>query len=56
MASALMKLENMVESQAVMLATNQMFLILAAILACVAAGVWLLPKPKGPMRMPAGGH
>jgi len=39
-----------------MLATNQMFLILAAILACVAAGVWLLPKPKGPVRMPAGGH
>lgn len=56
MASALQKLENMVESQSVMLATNQMFLILACVLACVAAGVWLIPKPKGPVRMPAGGH
>jgi MFS transporter, DHA2 family, multidrug resistance protein len=56
MTSALQKLENMVESQSVMLATNQMFLILAVVLGCVAAGVWLLPKPKGPVRMPAGGH
>ena len=56
MAQALQNLDNMVQSQAVMLATNQMFLILAVVLGCVAAGVWLLPKPKGPVRMPVGGH
>ena len=56
MAAALQNLENMVQSQSVMLATNQMFLILAVVLGCVAAGVWLLPKPKGPVSMPVGGH
>jgi MFS transporter, DHA2 family, multidrug resistance protein len=56
MATALQKLDDMVQSQSVMLATNEMFLILAVVLGCVAAGVWLLPKPKGPVRMPAGGH
>jgi len=56
MAPALQKLDNMVQSQSVMLATNGTFLELAVIIATVAAGVWLLPKPKGPMRMPAGGH
>lgn len=50
---ALGTLSNMVQSQAVMLATNHMFFILALIIGFVAAGVWLSPKPKGPVRLGA---
>ena len=53
---ALQTLDNLVQSQAVMLATNQMWFVLAAIVASVAVGVWLSPKPKGPVVLSAGGH
>jgi MFS transporter, DHA2 family, multidrug resistance protein len=43
---AVQSLSDLVQSQAVMVATNQVFLALAAILAAVALGVWLSPKPK----------
>lgn len=56
MAQALGKLDAMMQGQSVMLATNQTFFYIAIIVACVAAGVWLFPKPKGPVRMAAGGH
>jgi len=56
MGQALQKLDGMVESQSVMLATNRTFLEIGVIVACVSLGVWLLPRPRGPMRLPVGGH
>jgi MFS transporter, DHA2 family, multidrug resistance protein len=53
---ALQSLGNLVQSQAVMLATNQVFFVLAVIIAGVAAAVWLSPKPQGPVALSAGGH
>ncbi|MBI1330882.1 MAG: DHA2 family efflux MFS transporter permease subunit [Alphaproteobacteria bacterium] len=53
---ALNYLSNMVQSQSVMLSTNQVFLIVGAILLVTAAGIWLMPKPTGPVQMPSGGH
>jgi DHA2 family multidrug resistance protein len=53
-AQALSTLSNMVQSQAVMLATNRVTFYLAAIIASVAIGVWLTPKPKGPVTVSAG--
>jgi DHA2 family multidrug resistance protein len=50
---AVQSLSDMVQSQAVMVATNQVFLALAAIIAMVAIGVWLSPKPKGPVSLSA---
>jgi DHA2 family multidrug resistance protein len=44
---ALHALGNMVQSQSVMISTNHIFLIVGGILALTAAGVWLMPKPKG---------
>jgi DHA2 family multidrug resistance protein len=49
-------LSDMVQSQAVMLATNHVFQLLALTLAAVAAGVWLSPRPKARVALPAGGH
>jgi DHA2 family multidrug resistance protein len=45
--AALHRLDSMVQSQSVMLATNKIFLLSGLLIACVAAGVWFLPKPKG---------
>jgi DHA2 family multidrug resistance protein len=53
---AVQNLSDMVQSQAVMLATNRVFLLLAITIAVVAAGVWLSPKPKGAVSLSAGGH
>ena len=53
---ALMSLDGIVQTQSVMLGTNQVFGVVAIILACVSAGVWLMPKPTlAPMKM-GGGH
>lgn len=53
---ALMSLDGIVQTQSVMLGTNHVFSVVAVILACVSAGVWLMPKPKlAPMKM-GGGH
>jgi DHA2 family multidrug resistance protein len=53
---AVQNLSNMVQSQAVMLATNHVFFTLALVIAAVAAGVWLSPKPKGQVSLSTGGH
>jgi DHA2 family multidrug resistance protein len=53
---ALHQFDNLVQSQAVMLATNRVSFAIALIIAAVAAGVWLSPKPKGPVSLSAGGH
>jgi DHA2 family multidrug resistance protein len=55
-SQALQTFANLVESQAVMLATNRVSFVLAAIIALVAAGVWLSPRPKGPVALPSAGH
>jgi DHA2 family multidrug resistance protein len=55
-SQALNSLDSLVQSQAVMLATNRVFLTVAVIIAMVAAGVWLSPKPKGAGAMGAGAH
>jgi DHA2 family multidrug resistance protein len=49
---ALQFLENTVQSQSVMLSTNRLFLIASIVMLVSACGVWLMPKPKGPVQMP----
>jgi DHA2 family multidrug resistance protein len=53
---ALQSLDNMVQTQSVMLATNHIFQFVGAILLVTAAGIWLMPKPSGPVSLPTGGH
>jgi DHA2 family multidrug resistance protein len=53
---ALQALDNMVQTQSVMLATNHVFQIVGAILVVTAAGIWLMPKPAGPLSLGTGGH
>ena len=43
---ALHSLDGLVQSQAIMLATNHMFLLLGAVVALTAIGVWLMPRPE----------
>jgi DHA2 family multidrug resistance protein len=54
MGASLQQLSNLVDNQTVMLATNQTFLYVGAVVACVAVGIWLLPKPNGPVRVSVG--
>ncbi len=49
-------LSNLVQGQAVMLATNHMFFIVAISMAFAAAGIWLAPKPQAMGSMGGGGH
>jgi len=53
---ALISVDNMVQSQSVMLGTNNVFAVVAVIVACVSAGIWLIPKPKKLARAGGGGH
>ncbi len=53
---ALQALDNLVETQSVMLATNRVFFFVGAILLATAAGIWLMPKPKGPLATGPTGH
>jgi DHA2 family multidrug resistance protein len=54
---AVMSLSNLVDTQATMLATNNVFFAVSLVLLGVAAGVWLMPKPKLAARSAApGGH
>ena len=48
-------LDRLVQSQAVMIATNHIFLIIAVCMALSAAGIWLAPKPQNRGAAP-GGH
>lgn len=50
-AQALEMLNNMVHSQAVMLATDHVFLIIGLVVAVAAAAIWLAPKPSGPIAL-----
>jgi DHA2 family multidrug resistance protein len=42
---ALHTLDGLVQSQSIMLATNHIFLVLGAVVALTAAGIWLMPRP-----------
>jgi DHA2 family multidrug resistance protein len=54
---ALAQIEGLTQSQAVMLATDQMFLVMTAAFAAAACVVWLAPKPHiFASPAPAGGH
>ena len=53
---ALMSVDNIVQTQSVMLGTNNIFAAVAVIVACVSAGIWLIPKPKKLARAGGGGH
>ena len=50
---AIQNLSDMVQSQAVMLATNHVFFLLALTISGVAIGIWLSPKPQGPVALVA---
>jgi DHA2 family multidrug resistance protein len=49
-------LDSIVQSQAVMVSTNQIFMIIAALMAVSVTAIWLAPRPKGPVQGGAGGH
>jgi len=48
---SLAALDQMVQSQAVMIATNHLFLIVGVVVAATAVAVWLMPKPSGPVQL-----
>jgi DHA2 family multidrug resistance protein len=52
---ALRQLEGLVQSQAVMLSTNQMYMATAVVFAIAATTIWLAPRPKR-ASAPGGGH
>jgi DHA2 family multidrug resistance protein len=52
---ALMSVDNLVQTQSVMLGTNNVFAVVGVIVACVSAGIWLVPKPKK-LAKAGGGH
>jgi DHA2 family multidrug resistance protein len=54
-ASAVASLDNLVQSQSVMLATIHVFGMIAACSAFAAMLIWLAPRPKGPIDT-SGGH
>ena len=54
---ALGQIEGMTQNQAVMLATDQMFLVMTVAFALAACVVWLSPKPNiFGLQAPPGGH
>ncbi|MDP9103398.1 MAG: DHA2 family efflux MFS transporter permease subunit [Pseudomonadota bacterium] len=55
-AQAARQFEGLVQSQAVMVATDRLFLIIAAVLFVAGCTVWIAPKPKAGARAAPGGH
>ena len=53
---ALAQFERLVQTQAVMAATNEMFQIVACLFALSAAVVWIAPRPPRGARAGGGGH
>jgi DHA2 family multidrug resistance protein len=51
---ALQQLEGLVQSQAVMLATNRIFISIAGVMLIAAASIWFAPKPRGPVAVSTG--
>ncbi len=55
-AQALNQLDNITQTQSVMVATDQMFLLTTVVFAIAAAVVWLSPKPRALDAPLLGGH
>ena len=55
-AQATGQVDYLLQSQSVMVATNQIFLVLGVLMLGAAAVVWIAPKPKVFMGGGAGGH
>ncbi len=55
-AQAARQFEGLVQSQAVMVATSRLFLVIAAMLFLAGCSVWIAPKPKAGARAAPGGH
>jgi DHA2 family multidrug resistance protein len=53
-ARARTALDGMVERQAVMVATNHLFLLVGVIVAAAACAIWLMPKPPRVLAVAAG--
>jgi DHA2 family multidrug resistance protein len=53
---ALSMLDSLVQSQAVMVATNHVFMIISILMTISIAAIWLAPKPEGPVAGAAGMH
>jgi len=54
--AAINQLNNMVQSQSVMIATNQLMFVVALAFAVAALAIWLAPKPTRTVAAGAGGH
>jgi DHA2 family multidrug resistance protein len=55
--AALGQINNMVQSQSVMIATNQLMLIVAIAFVLAACAIWLVPRPTREIdTAQAGGH
>ena len=55
-AQALAQIEGITQGQAVMLATDQMFLITSVVFVLAAGVMWLAPKPEAGAPPMMGGH
>lgn len=44
-------LDHAVQSQAVMIATNHLFMIIGLIITATAVGIWAMPRPSGPVQL-----
>ncbi len=53
---ALRQFEGIVQSQAVMVATDRLFLIIAGVLFVASLSIWIAPKPKLGAKPAVGGH
>jgi DHA2 family multidrug resistance protein len=53
---ALTQLNNLVQSQAVMTATNHIFMVTGVVMVISVGAIWLAPRPKGPAPAGGGGH
>jgi DHA2 family multidrug resistance protein len=53
---ALSMLDSVVQSQAVMVATNHIFLIISALMTISVAAIWFTPKPGAPVAAAANAH
>jgi DHA2 family multidrug resistance protein len=49
-------LDNIVQGQAIMLSTNHIFMVVAALMVVSASAIWLAPKPKMGAAPARGGH
>ena len=50
------RIEGLVQTQAVMVGTDKLFLVISVVLFAAGLSVWIAPKPKGPLRAGGGGH